>query len=192
MWKLIFNWPVPIRNNHAQVMTLPTAAIENGGGVNRQRHQTGQCRLFSHQLWRLRDEKHTTRELLGEKAGRWQGVRVLSLPSIRILYCRERKVVCWGQRATMSCSTSEEKKEKKMLRFFQSQLFLTFICWWFPSLHLFITLIIHQCLVLFGSKSLSTELAVGLSMTRLWTVFSPWCLDSFLQTDFMEHVTCLK
>lgn len=26
-----------------QVMKLPTAAIENGGGVNRQRHQTGQC-----------------------------------------------------------------------------------------------------------------------------------------------------
>lgn len=62
-------------------MTLPSAAIENGGGVNR--HHSGQCRLFSHQLWL------TVKELRGERAGRCGGVRLLSLPRIRILCSRE-------------------------------------------------------------------------------------------------------
>lgn len=73
----------------------------------------------------------------------------------------------------------------KYAQIFQPQLFLTFICWRFSSLHCFIILIIHHCLVLFGSKSLSVKLAVGLSIMGPLNVWSPWCPDSFLQTHFI-------
>ncbi len=126
--------------------TKPMAAAGNGGGVNRERQQTGQRRLFSHQLHRLRDVKHTTKELHGERAGRWQGVRVLSPPKIRILCRRERKVVCWGQRATMSCYTFKRGKKASI---FQSQLFLTSTSWWFLSFHIFFLITIHHGFVLF-------------------------------------------
>lgn len=98
-------WPVPTFNYQArktspQVMALLLAATEHGGGGK----QTGQCQLFSRQLWRPRDEKHTMEELLREGAARWQGVRVLSLPRITILSSGERKVVCRGQRAPLNCN----------------------------------------------------------------------------------------
>lgn len=142
--KLIFNTPSDSKTckNYTKknvTLTVCRAAAENGGGVNRQRRQTGQCRLFSHQLCRLRDVKHTTEELLGERAGRWQGVRVLSLPRIRILCRRERKVVCWGQRATMSCYTFEGRKKKNTRSEFSVSAFsyfCTLVLSLLPCIHL--------------------------------------------------------
>lgn len=134
MWES--NFPlITMQKASAQTTRPLVAAPEYEEGANGQRPQTGQCQLFSRQLWRRRDEKQRSSSWKSESrevTGCQGAVTCHDRDSLRQ---RKKKVVCRGQRATMYCYAFEGGKKKAVYLDISVSDFWTLISCRFSSSH---------------------------------------------------------